>query len=248
MKRAPKVTRTNKEQAGVVKKQQPKQNNWSESYGINKIRLTDSQKEFVNKVKSNDLVFCVGPAGTGKTLATLHYFVSEYLIDSSKQIIFIKTPVEAGMDKIGALPDALEDKIQPHFAYARKLLGQLLSPGKVDTDTDHRIHFKVPNFCLGETFDNALICIDEAQQLSPMILKLLLERTGMHSKVVVLGDNSQIYTDIRGRAALADALKRFFDSTKQFNSRYPGIALHQYTVDDVMRSDLVKHVITAYNN
>lgn len=244
MKRAPKVTRIDKELTQVNPRKQSKQQHWSESYGINKIHLTVAQKEFVNKVISHDLVFCVGPAGTGKTLATLHYYVSEYLHDNTKQIIFIKTPVEAGMDKIGALPDALEDKIQPHFAYAKKLLSQLLSPGKVDSDLDHRIHFKVPNFCLGETFDNALICIDEAQQLSPMILKLLLERTGLNSKVVVLGDNSQIYTDIRGRAALADALKRFFPDG--VNSRFEGICLHKYATSDVMRSNLVKAVIQAY--
>ena len=245
MKRAPKITRTDKETVPKKGTIVPKKQHWSESYGINKIHLTDNQKEFVNKVIENDLVFCIGPAGTGKNLATLHYFVNEYLIDNSKHIIFIKTPVEAGMDKIGALPDSLEDKIEPHFSYARKLLNQLLSVGKVDTDIDHRIHFKVPNFCLGQTFDNALICIDEAQQLSPMILKLLLERTGLNSKVVVLGDNSQIYTDIRGRAALSDAVQRFF--TIEGEPKYPDVCLHKYTTDDVMRSNLVKSVIKAYS-
>jgi phosphate starvation-inducible protein PhoH len=134
---------------------------WQEVYGMKHIHLTETQKEFANKIRANDLTFCVAPAGTGKSLTALFTFVQEYLSDNSKQIIFIRTPVEAGMDKIGALPDSLQAKIEPHFASARKLLENLLTKNKVETDLDHRIHFKIPNFCLGATFDNSLIIIDE---------------------------------------------------------------------------------------
>ncbi len=242
MQTSKKITRKEKVLAQVSRKA-PKPE-WQEVYGMKHIQLTETQKEFANKIKANDLTFCVAPAGTGKSLTALYTFVQEYLSDNSKQIIFIRTPVEAGMDKIGALPDSLQAKIEPHFASARKLLENLLTKNKVETDLDHRIHFKIPNFCLGATFDNSLIIIDEAQQLPPLILKLLLERTGINSKVVVLGDNTQLYTDARNRNALIDAIPRFFDKNKQ--SKYPSVAYHEFGVDDVMRSDLVKTIITAY--
>ena len=244
MKAPKRATRRDKAQAGTARKTAVKPQ-WTESYGINDFVLTNSQRELANKIKANDLVFCVGPAGTGKSLAVLHTYVKEYLADQNKQIIFIRTPVEAGMDKIGALPDSLEAKIEPHFAAAKNLLEQLLSKGKVETDLSHRIHFKIPNYCLGATFDNALICIDEAQQLPPLILKLLLERTGINSKVVVLGDNSQLYVDSRGRNALLDAIPRFFDAGDE--GRYDMVAMHRFEVEDVQRSELVKSVIRAYS-
>jgi phosphate starvation-inducible protein PhoH len=219
---------------------------WTESYGINSYNLTEAQRQFANKIKQNDLVFCVGPAGTGKSLAALHTFVKDYLVDKNKQIIIIRTPVEAGMDKVGALPDSLDAKIEPHFAAARNLLENLLSKGKVETDLNHRIHFKIPNYVLGATFENSLIMIDEAQMLPPLIMKLLLERTGENSKVVVLGDNTQLYTDAKGRNGLKDALPRFFD--KDDKSKYPSVALHRFEVDDVQRSELVKTIIRAYTS
>lgn len=217
---------------------------WVEALGINQIHLTDSQQTLSNKIVENDLVFCEGPAGTGKTLAVLYTFTKEYLMDKTKQLIVIRTPVEAGVDKIGALPDTLEAKIEPHFASAKHLLTLLLSKGKVENDLGNRLQFKVPNFCLGATFDNSLILIDEAQQLNPLILKLLLERTGIGSKVVVCGDNTQLYSS-GTRNALMDALPRFFDSNMM--SKYPDISYHRFDVEDVQRSSLVKSVIRAYS-
>lgn len=242
-KRAPKITRTTKESS--TKAANDTVAGWNEVLGINRITLTEQQTILRNKIIDNDLTFCVGPAGTGKTLATLYTFIKEYLQDKTKKIVFIRTPVEAGMDKIGALPDSLEAKIEPHFASTRNLLNMLLSKGKVETDLDHRIFFKIPNFCLGSTFDNSLIVIDEAQQLPPLILKLLLERTGINSKVVVLGDNTQLYTSSTNRNALLDAIPRFFD--KNMMSKYPDIVYHEFDVEDVQRSDLVKSVIRAYS-
>lgn len=239
-----KITRKQKSEAGVAVRTQAK-SQWMESYGLNRFQLTDTQREFANKIRANDLTFCVAPAGTGKSLTVLYTFVKEYLADNSKQIIYIRTPVEAGMDRIGFLPDGADQKLEPHFAAARNLLEQLLTKGKVETDLGHRIHFKIPNFCLGATFDNCLICIDEAQQLPPLILKLLLERTGINSRVVVLGDNTQLYTDSRGRNALLDAIPRFFTSDKE--PKYEAVAYHEFEVEDVMRSDLVKTVIRAYS-
>ena len=241
-KRAPRTTRKTKEDSGVVT---PTKEFNTGNLGYHKIQLTDSQQVLANKIIENDLTFCVAPAGTGKTLTVFHTFCKEYMQDKSKKLIYIRTPVEAGMDKIGALPDGLEQKIEPHFASAKQLLELLLGKGKLETDLGHRIIFKIPNFCLGATFDNSIIVIDEAQQLPPLILKLLLERTGINSKVIVLGDNTQLYVDARNRNALLDAIPRFFDTNMM--SKYPNVVYHSFDVEDVMRSDLVKTVIRAYS-
>lgn len=240
------TTRREKAEAGQkVVKDSSKRELWSESYGYNRFKLTDSQLELSHKIQNNTLTFVDAPAGTGKSLTVLHTFVKEYVRETNKQLIVLRTPVEAGMDKIGALPDSYSQKVEPHFASTRHLLEQLLSKGKVESDMDHRIHFKIPNFVLGATFDNSLILIDEAQQLPPFILKLLLERIGVHSRCVVVGDSTQLYTSSDNkRNGLKDALSRFFD--KDMASKYPDVEFHRFTVDEVQRSDIVKTVIRAY--
>lgn len=163
-----KVTRGVKEQGGFVPNQnrnkptpRPEGNKWSEQFGINSIHLTESQQELRKKILNNDLTFVVGSSGSGKSMTVLYTYVQEYLKDPSKQLIIVRTPVEAGLDKIGALPNSLTEKIEPHFNSTKVLLQDLLSKGKVETDLDHRIHFKIPNYMLGSTFDRSLILIDE---------------------------------------------------------------------------------------
>ena len=239
-------TRKEKTQDGTSPSVNRKVNNWDEQYGLHSYKLTDAQKDLANKIQGHTLTFVDAPPGTGKSLAVLHTFVKEFLRDKHKQLIIIRTPVEAGMDKVGFLPDSLESKLAPHFSSSKYLLEQLLNKGKVETDMDHRIHFKIPNFVLGSTLDNSLVFIDEAQQLQPMIMKLLLERIGVNSTVVVAGDSRQLYTsEASKRNGLKDAIQRFFHSDG--TPKFPDIApLHSFTVDDVQRSEIVKIVIRAY--
>lgn len=221
---------------------------YQDSYGINQIKLSDSQKTAQNIIRANTLTFVEGPAGVGKSLGILHEFVKEYLDDSTKQIVIIKTPVESsGKDRIGFLPDNLESKLAPHFSATKKTLSDLLNPGKVETDMGHRIHFMCPNFILGSTLDNSLILIEEAQQLEPMIMKLLLERIGRNSKCVVTGDPHQLYTKDRDRNGLTDAIGKFFETENgKLVPKYAELGYYQFDVDSVMRSDIVKTVIRAY--
>jgi len=241
-----KVTRKTKVDSGAVPTINRKAANWAGTNGIGDFKLTPNQLALVSKITDNTITFIDSPAGTGKTLCVLHTFVKEYLRDASKRIVVIRTPVEAGgLDKLGFLPDDLAAKVEPHFASTKRLLEQLLNKGKVETDLDNRIFFKVPNFELGATWDNSLVLIDEAQALQPMIMKLLLERIGVNTRVVVAGDSSQLYaTDASQRNGLKDALGRFLDSNNQ--PKYDDVAFHKFTVSDVMRSEIVKTVITAY--
>jgi len=238
-------TRAKKVEEGFVPK--AKEKAVSDTYGFSKIQLTLTQKEFANKIIQNDMVVCSAPSGTGKTLTALHTFVKMYLQDPSKQIVIVRTPVESGMDKIGFLPNSLSEKLAEHFSSARTLLNKLLTKGKVDTDMEHRIHFKIPNYMLGSTFDNTLLVIDEVQEIPPKIIKLILERVGVHSKVVVLGDPSQRYADEKGRNGLNDVIDKFFVKTKDgCESRFSGVDYHRFEIDDVQRSDFCKTVLRAY--
>ena len=217
------------------------------SKGLNEFVPTGSQKELINKIRSNVLTFVDSEAGTGKSSAILYHFCKEYLLDKAKQLIVIRTPVEAGEDRIGFLPSDLASKCAPHFASTKALLEQFLGKGVVETDMDHRIFFKVPNFCLGATYDNALILIDEAQQLQPIILKLLLERTGLNTTVVVAGCSSQLYVKEKNRNALADAIKRFFvDSEDGKQAKYKDMVFHEFDLEECHRADVVKDVIRGY--
>lgn len=211
---------------------------------LNQFIPTTVQKEFIGKIATHTLTFCDSVAGTGKSSSVLFYFVQQYLLNPSLNILIIRTPVEAGLDKVGFLPSDLNAKLQPHFASVAKILAQLLGKDKFEADMGNRIHFDIPNFQLGATWDNTLVLIDECQMLAPLTLKLLLERIGHNSKVVVCGASSQLYTSSRGRGALADAISRFFN--KDGNAIFDDVALQKFCIDDVQRSDIVKTVLEAY--
>ena len=198
-------------------------------------------------LRRNDKIFITG--NSGKSFTALYYAVQNYLLNSSDDIIVIRTPVENNSDKIGFLPDTLEAKLEPHFASAKNILETLLTKGKVECDLGKRIHFKVPNYMLGSTLDNSVVIIDEAQALQPLILKLLLERVGINTKVIVLGDPTQLYVNDRSRNALSDAINRFCRTNHEGSvvPKYDNIGYFEFNIDDVVRSDIVKTVITAYS-
>lgn len=227
-----------------------RQNLSDASLGFKQIRLTHKQQQLAKLIQQNDLIFVEGPAGSGKSLGVLYEFVKQYLVDNTREIVIIRTPVEAGGDKIGYLPDDLASKIAPHFSSAKKLLEDLLSPSKVECDLGKRIKFLVPNYVLGSTLDNALIFIDEAQQMQPLILKLLMERIGKNSVCVVAGDRTQLYTNDKQRSGLTDAVRRFFreDQKGLMIPRWENVEHMKFEVEDVQRSEIVKTVIKAYSD
>jgi len=244
-KRARRFTRQVKEDNAPVPQGKDK---YSQD-GINDFSPTDVQKVLINKIRENTLVFVDAPAGSGKSSTVLWYFAKEYLANRHKQIMVVRTPVEFCDDKIGFLPDKLENKLEVHFASSKELLEQFLGKGRVETDLNNRIHFKIPNFMLGCTLKDTLLFVDEAQQISPMILKLILERIGKNCKVVVAGSSEQLFDAHNKRDGLADAVERFFDYDEEMDiltSRFKNVAYHEFDVDDCMRDEIVKDVIRAY--
>lgn len=236
------------------------QKQYSTDSPLSRIKLTEAQKTVQQLIDEYDITFVEGVAGTGKSLSVLHKFVSMMNSNKNVNIFIIRTPVEAGPDQVGFLPDRLSDKMAPHFGAAQQLLMKLLGKSNYEANVGEgkRIQYMIPNYALGHTFDNALIFIDEAQQLQPHILKLLLERIGKYSKCVVAGDNSQLYLaddKVKNRQALADALSRFFevsepdeDGERYLEARFPGVAYHKFEIEDVQRSEIVKTVIRAYSS
>lgn len=215
---------------------------------LNQFTPTNSQKEAINVARGNTLSVIEGVPGSGKSSAILWDYCQEYLKDSSKQIVVVKSPTEAGqLDKIGFLPGTLDEKLSQHFIANRRILEEFLGKGKVECDLGKRIHLLVPNYLLGMTLDNSLVLVEEAQQLQPMMLKLILERTGLSSRVSVVGDKMQLYTDKKEsklRNGLTDMIERFFDSDG--NARYPDVGYYKFSIEDVQRSEIVKTVIKAY--
>lgn len=212
---------------------------------------TDSQKTYINKIRGNTLTICDAHAGTGKSSAALWYFAQEYLANPHMNIMIIRTPVELGDDKIGFLPDSAASKIAPHFESTKCLLEQFLGKTKVAADLEKRIFFNIPNFVLGRTIDNTLLLIDEAQVISSGVMKLLLERIGKNTKVVVAGCTQQMYAGDKKRGGLDDLINRVYAKEQDgddtiFTPKYDDVALHHFGIEDVMRSDFVKTIIQAY--
>lgn len=208
------------------------------------------QAEYLSIVndESNHIIFTDSHAGTGKTSAALYYGLKQLCVNPHMKLVLIRTPAEMGKDRIGFLPGeaSLQDKLGPHFESAIKIAKEMYGDKKFECDIGKKIIFTVPNYALGVTREDCVYIIDEAQLLEPLILKLLLERIGHGTKTLVLGSSSQLYADDRGgRNALRDAYKRFFN--EDGSSKYEGIVKYSFPLDAVMRHDIVKTVIQAYD-
>lgn len=234
-------TRKSKTNADI----KPQRQKFIDDNNLKDFQLSKWQEEFIEVAANNRITFTDSVAGVGKSLAALYYACKQYLANPYLNIVVVRTPVEAGKDRIGFLPDDLNAKMEPHFASTRVLLEEFLGKGKVESDLGKRIHFKVPNYMLGSTVRNSIFIIDEAQQLEPMMLKLLLERIGDGTTAIVLGSTSQMYmSDSGGRGALKDAVDRFFKEDGSL--KFEGVGYYKYPLEAMMRDDIVKTVIIAY--
>ena len=216
--------------------------------GLTQFKPTEKQRQMLDVIRYNTLSVVEAPAGTGKTSTVLWDYCQEYLRDPTKKIVVVRTPVEAAsLDKVGFLPNSLQEKCAPHFESTKRILEEFSGKNKVECDMDQRIFFKIPNYMVGSTIDNALILIDEGQLMQPMIMKLILERLGLNSRCSVVGDASQIYANEREaklRNGLSDMIYRFFDD--DMKPLYPDVGYFSFDVEDVQRSEIVKTVISAY--
>jgi phosphate starvation-inducible protein PhoH and related proteins len=198
-----------------------------------------AQKTYVDLVRSNDIVFAVGPAGTGKTYLAVALAVRALLDKQIRRIILTRPAIEAG-ERLGFLPGTLEEKIDPYLRPLYDALHDMIDADKLERFlSDETIEIAPLAFMRGRTISGSFIILDEAQNTTPEQMKMFLTRMGFDSKAVITGDATQ--TDLpRGqKSGLRDAL--------ELVEGIRGIARVQFSDQDVVRHPLVAALIRAYD-
>jgi len=199
---------------------------------------TRNQKRLVELSESNDILFAIGPAGTGKTYTAVALAVRALKNRLVKKIILTRPAVEAG-ESLGFLPGDLKEKIDPYLRPLYDALDDMLPGEKLEQFMANRTIEVAPlAFMRGRTLDNAFIILDEAQNTTSMQLKMFLTRLGPNAQCIITGDLSQVDLPKSQKSGLRDATELL--------GNLDGIATLFLTAEDVVRHRLVKAIIQAY--
>ncbi|MEL6358225.1 MAG: PhoH family protein, partial [Bacteroidota bacterium] len=201
---------------------------------------TKNQKMMVDSAEKNDVVFAVGPAGTGKTYTAVALAVRALKNKAVKRIILTRPAVEAG-ESLGFLPGDLQDKIDPYLRPLYDALDDMIKPDKLAQFRDTRVIEIAPlAYMRGRTLDNCFVILDEAQNATTSQLKMFLTRLGPSAKCIITGDLSQV--DLPRNQV--SGLRRALDILKPIK----GIGVVRLSAEDVVRHRLVKEIIKAYDS
>jgi phosphate starvation-inducible PhoH-like protein len=193
----------------------------------------------VEVCETNDIVFAIGPAGTGKTYTAVAIAVRALKNKLVKKIVLTRPAVEAG-ENLGFLPGDLKEKVDPYLRPLYDALDDMLPMDKLQFFMDNRVIEIAPlAFMRGRTLDNAYIILDEAQNATPLQLKMFLTRLGPSAKCIITGDLSQIDLPHHQKSGLRQSME-ILDGVS-------GIAVLALTAEDVVRHRLVKEIIKAYD-
>ncbi|MGA2475497.1 MAG: PhoH family protein [Terriglobia bacterium] len=196
-----------------------------------------NQRTYVDAIERHDMVFGIGPSGTGKTYLAVAMAVDALLTKEVSRIILARPAVEAG-ERLGFLPGTLQEKVNPYLRPLYDALYDVLDPDRVERYLEKGIIEIAPiAFMRGRTLNDAFVILDEAQNTTSEQMKMFLTRLGFNSKAVVTGDITQIDLDGR-RSGLVEAI--------EVVSRVPGICFVYFTERDVVRHTLVQRIIRAY--
>ena len=199
---------------------------------------TGGQKKYLEAVKENDIVFAIGPAGTGKTYQAVAMAVSSLKSKAVDRIIITRPAVEAG-ERLGFLPGDLKEKVDPYLTPLYDALNDMIPREKLKTYLDQRtIEIAPLAYMRGRTLHNSFIILDEAQNATPMQMKMFLTRLGVTSKAIITGDVTQIDLPVHNKSGLIDAVNIL--------KKVDGISFVYFDVMDVVRHTLVKNIIKAY--
>jgi len=200
---------------------------------------TVNQQKLVQSVKDNDLVFALGPAGTGKTYISVALAIRALKSKQVKKIIITRPAVEAG-ENLGFLPGDLKEKIDPYLRPIYDALNDMVPFEKLKFYMEREVIEIAPlAYMRGRTLNNAFILLDEAQNTTPMQMKMFLTRMGPESKMIVTGDTSQIDLPPHQRSGLKESVRILSD--------IKGIGFVELNERDVVRHKLVRDIISAYN-
>lgn len=201
---------------------------------------TINQQKLVYAVSDNDLVFALGPAGTGKTYISVALAVKALKNKQVKKIIITRPAVEAG-ETLGFLPGDLKEKLDPYLRPIYDALFDMVPSEKLRYYMENNVIEIAPlAYMRGRTLNNAFILLDEAQNTTPSQIKMFLTRMGPNSKVIVTGDTSQIDLPKKQKSGLVESTRILKD--------VKGIGFIELTGKDVIRHKIVKDIITAYED
>jgi phosphate starvation-inducible PhoH-like protein len=197
-----------------------------------------NQRRYIDAIERNDLVFGIGPAGTGKTYLAVAMAVSALLSKRVSRIVLTRPAVEAG-EKLGYLPGTLQEKIDPYLRPLYDALYDMVDAEKVEKLIERAVIEVAPlAFMRGRTLNDCFIILDEAQNTTAEQMKMVLTRQGFNSKMVVTGDSTQIDLPMGRRCGLVEAI----DVLKGVE----GISFVQFDDKDVVRHALVQRIVRAY--
>jgi phosphate starvation-inducible PhoH-like protein len=201
---------------------------------------TANQQALIDAFEANDMVFAVGPAGTGKTYLSIALAVKALKEKTAKKIILSRPAVEAG-EKLGFLPGDMKDKIDPYLQPLYDALEDMLPQAKLQDMMDkHVIQIAPLAFMRGRTLNDAVVILDEAQNTSPAQIRMFLTRMGWNTKMIVTGDLTQMDLPHGQKSGLHDALDVLAD--------VDGISVVNLTEKDIVRNKLVTKIVKAYES
>lgn len=199
---------------------------------------TENQRKLVKDFEKNDLLFAIGPAGSGKTYTAIALAVRSLKNKEIKKIILSRPAVEAG-EKLGFLPGDMKEKIDPYLQPLYDALQDMITPAKLKEYLENgTIQIAPLAFMRGRTLSDAVVILDEAQNTTTQQIKMFLTRMGLNAKMIVTGDITQIDLPPSQKSGLIDAL----DTLKGIK----GIARVEFNVKDIVRHKLVQRIVEAY--
>ncbi len=199
---------------------------------------TDGQARYVRAMQENDLTFCIGPAGTGKTFLAVGMAVNLLRQGQVKRIVLVRPAVEAG-ERLGFLPGDIVAKVNPYLRPLFDALNDMLEPDQVKRYMENDIIEIVPlAYMRGRTLNQAVIILDEGQNTTVPQMKMFLTRMGNGSKIMVTGDITQVDLPRQMRSGLIDAVHRLRD--------LESIAIIYLNESDIVRHPLVQKIVRAY--
>ncbi|WP_428013822.1 PhoH family protein [Athalassotoga sp.] len=208
--------------------------------GVGVFSKTKGQQKYIDAMKENDIVFSIGPAGTGKTYLAVAMAVEQLRSGQIQRIVLTRPAVEAG-EKLGFLPGDMIEKVDPYLRPLYDALFDMMSPERFNYYREKGIIEVAPlAYMRGRTLNNAFMILDEAQNTTHGQLKMFLTRMGFGSKVVVTGDITQIDLENKSDSGLLEVQKILKD--------IKGVAFVYLEEEDVVRNPIVKRIIKAYES